>query len=177
MAVLIFLKDCNKFIKTCSNQYRRIILITDMEYYGNDAFIKFCKEMADNNIFLTILGISEEFNTGLTEIVSKIKGCNYYVILNDTDMKKYLIDDFNYVFFPLSFNEKLEIISLKIKSIIETGYKELKEQKEDVEWNTDTHEIFDKEFRQGIFFLLLYFKRKGKVLPKPVILCICQFMK
>ena len=63
-------------------------------------------------------------------------------------MKKYLIDEFNYICFPLSFNEKLEIISpvLKIKSIIETGYKELKEQKEDVEWNTDTHEIFDKEY-------------------------------
>ena len=162
-----------------TNQCRRIILITDMLYYGNDDFIKFCKEMAENNIFLTILGISEEFNTDLTETVSKIKGCNYYVILNETDMKKYLIDEFNYICFPLSFNERLEIISpvLKIKSIIGTGYKELKEKKEDIEWNTDTHKIFDKEFKQGIFFLLLYFKRKGKVLPKPVILCISQFLK
>ena len=99
-----------------------------MEYYGNKNFIELCKEMSDNDIYLTILGISEQFNTVLTENISKIKGCNYYVILNDTDMKKYLIDEFNYICFPLSYNEKLEIISpnIKIRSIIGTGNKEIK---------------------------------------------------
>lgn len=162
-----------------SNKHRRIILITDMEYFHNQEFINLCKEMSDNNIFLTILGISAYFNTDLTELISKMKGCNYYIILNEADMKKYLIDEFNYICFPLSFNEKLEIISpfLKIKSVIGTGYKQLTEEKEDLEWNTDTHKLFDKEFKQNIFFLLLYFKRKGKILPKPVILCISQFIK
>ena len=161
------------------NEYQRIILITDMIYYEDKNFIELCKEMADNNIFLTILGISESFNTELTESISKIKGCNYYIILNATDMKKYLIDEFNYICFPLSFNEKLEILSpfLKVKSIIGTGYKELKESKENIEWDTNTHKLFDKEFKQSIFLLLLYFKRKGKILPKPVILCISQFLK
>ena len=161
------------------NEYQRIILITDMIYYEDKNFIELCKEMADNNIFLTILGISESFNTELTESISKIKGCNYYIILNARDMKKYLIDEFNYICFPLSFNEKLEILSpfLKVKSIIGTGYKELKESKENIEWDTNTHKLFDKEFQQNIFFLLLYFKRKGKILPKPVILCISQFLK
>jgi len=161
------------------NEHRRIILITDMIYYEDKDFINSCKEMADNNIFLTILGISEGFNTELTESISKIKGCNYYIILNDTDMKKYLIDEFNYICFPLSFNEKLEILSpfLKVKSIIGTGNKELREKKENIEWDTNTHKLFDKEFKQNIFLLLLYFKRKGKVLPKPVILCISQFLK
>ena len=161
------------------NEYQRIILITDMIYYEDKNFIELCKEMADNNIFLTILGISESFNTELTESISKIKGCNYYIILNARDMKKYLIDEFNYICFPLSFNEKLEILSpfLKVKSIIGTGYKELKESKENIEWDTNTHKLFDKEFKQSIFLLLLYFKRKGKILPKPVILCISQFLK
>ena len=43
------------------NKQRRIILITDMEYYGNSDFVNLIKEMAENNIFLTILGISESF--------------------------------------------------------------------------------------------------------------------
>ena len=161
------------------NQYRRIILITDMIYNKDQNFIDLCKEMADNNIFLTILGISESFNTELTESISKIKGCNYYIILNERDMKKYLIDEFNYICFPLSFNEKLEILSpfLKVKSIIGTGFKELKESNENIEWDTSTHKLFDKEFQQSIFLLLLYFKRKGKILPKPVIFCISQFLK
>ena len=170
------LKNNNK----TKNEQQRIILITDMIYEeADEKLISLCKEMTDNNIFLTILGISESFNTGLTETISKIKGCNYYIILNDTDMKKYLIDEFNYICFPLSFNEKLEILSpfLKVKSIIGTGYKEFKEKKENIEWSTDTHILFNKELKQNIFFLLLYFKRKGKVLPKPVILCISQFLK
>ena len=161
------------------NKQRRIILITDMDYYEDSDFFNLCKEMANNDIFLTILGISDSFNTELTELVSKEKGCNYYIILNDTDMKKYLIDEFNYICFPLSFNEKLEIISpfLKVKSIIGTGFKSLEEKKENIEWHTETHKLFDKEFKDNIFFLLLYFKRKGKILPKPVILCISQFIK
>ena len=166
----------NKNINKC----RRIILITDMLYNDQDEnFNCLCKEIAENNIYLTVLGISNSFNTDLTEHISKIKGFNYYIISTEEDMKKYLVDEFNYICFPLSFNEKLEIISpfIKIKSVIGTGYKELKEQKENIEWNTDTHKLFDKEFKQEIFFLLLYFKRKGKILPKPVILCISQFLK
>ena len=161
------------------NKQRRIILITDMDYSEDSNFIDLCKNMPKNNIFLTILGISESFNTELTELISKEKGCNYYIISNDTDMKKYLIDEFNYICFPLSFNEKLEILSpfLKVKSVIGTGFKRLEENKENVEWNLDTHKLFDKEYKDNIFFLLLYFKRKGKVLPKPVILCISQFLK
>ena len=170
--------DLKKHEKNC-NKHRRIILITDMDYYKDNDFINLCKVMSNENIFLTILGISESFNTDLTELISKIKGCNYYVILNDTDMKKYLIDEFNYICFPLSFNEKLEILApfLKIKSVIGTGDKALTEKKEDIMWDTSTHKLFDNEFKQSIFFLLLYFKRKGKVLPKPVILCISQFIK
>jgi len=170
--------DLKKHEKNC-NKHRRIILITDMDYYKDNDFINLCKVMSNENIFLTILGISESFNTDLTELVSKIKGCNYYVILNDSDMKKYLIDEFNYICFPLSFNEKLEILApfLKIKSVIGTGDKALTEKKEDIMWDTSTHKLFDNEFKQSIFFLLLYFKRKGKVLPKPVILCISQFIK
>ena len=170
--------DLKKHEKNC-NKHRRIILITDMDYYKDNDFINLCKVMSNENIFLTILGISESFNTDLTELISKIKGCNYYVILNDSDMKKYLIDEFNYICFPLSFNEKLEILApfLKIKSVIGTGDKALTEKKEDIMWDTSTHKLFDNEFKQSIFFLLLYFKRKGKVLPKPVILCISQFIK
>ena len=181
--IYLGLKKVYENIKNNKNQnqnfHKRIILITDMEYFEDENFNSLCKEMAENNIFLTILGISESFNTELTEKVSKIKGCNYYVILNESDMKKYLIDEFNYVCFPLSFNEKLEILSpfLKIKSIIGTGNKEFQEKKEDIEWSTRTHKLFDKQFKQNIFFMLLYFKRKGKILPKPVILCISQFIK
>ena len=39
------------------NQFRRIILITDMIYFEDQNFKDLCKEMADNNIFLTIRNI------------------------------------------------------------------------------------------------------------------------
>lgn len=49
------------------------------------------------------------------------------------DIKKYLIDEFNYVCFPASFNVDLELYSsyLNIEKVIGTGYKDTKVSKQD----------------------------------------------
>ena len=54
--------------------------------------INLCQKCSEENISITFLGISEKFNTELVEVVAKMRGCNYYVIRNEKDIKKYLID-------------------------------------------------------------------------------------
>ena len=99
-------------------------------------------------------------------------------------MKKYLVDEFNYICFPLSFNEKLEILSpfLKVKSIIGTGFKSLEEKKENVEWHLDTHKLFDKEFKiknlKIIFFSYYYIlKEKEKYYQNLLFYALVNFLK
>ena len=161
------------------NKAKRIILITDMLYRHDEKFIELCNQMSEEKIYLTILGISNRFNTELAEEVSNIKGSNYYVITNLEDIDKYLVHEFNYICFPTSFNNKIEINSpsLIIDSVIGTGKKKIIKDKIELEWNQETHKLYNQNFKDGILCLLYYFKKKGKILPKPVILCISKYIQ
>ena len=163
------------------NKCKRIILLTDMEYRHDEKFINLCHQISKEKIYLTILGISNSFNTELVEEIAHIKGSNYYVITKVNEIEKYLVNEFNYICFPNCFDMKLEIFApfLNVKSIIGTGMKDFKKErgKIELEWNLENHKLFEKEIKQIIFFLLCYFKRKNQTLPKPVIMCIVQFLQ
>ena len=49
------------------NKAKRAIILTDMEYEHNEKFIQLCQQMSQEKIYLTILGISDRFNTELVE--------------------------------------------------------------------------------------------------------------
>ena len=161
------------------NLKKRIILITDMEYEHNEEFIDLCRQISKEKIYLTILGISDQFNTELVEEIAHIEGSNYYVITKMGDIDKYLVKEFNYVCFPSSFNNILEINApfLSINSVIGTGKKRINKNEVKLEWDQSSHKLYNKNFRDGIFYMLCYFKKKGKILPKPVILCISKYIQ
>ena len=164
--------NCNK------NKMRRIIIITDMEDRVNEELTKFCEKISNEGIYVTILGISSSFRTDLAEMTSHIKGANYVVIKESKDINKYLVEDFEYLCFPDATDISLEITTpyIKIERIVGSG----KEGVEDIyakgEWNLDQHKFYSDDFKQKIFFLLLYFKRKNMTLPKPVIFTLSEFM-
>ena len=56
--------------KNSKNKYKRIVFITDMEYYEDITFKKLCQKSSEENIFITFLGISEQFNTELVKQVA-----------------------------------------------------------------------------------------------------------
>ena len=135
--------------------------------------------MAIEKIYLTILSISHRFNTELVDEIVHIEGSNYYVITKSNDIETYLINDFNFICFPLSLNNILEINApnLNISSIIATGKKNLKENEIKLEWYQTSHKLYNQNFGDGIFYMLCYFKRKGLILPKPVIFCISKYIQ
>ena len=65
-----------------------------MEYEHNEKFINLCRQISKEKIYLTILGISDQFNTELVEEIAHIEGSNYYVITKMGDIDKYLIKEF-----------------------------------------------------------------------------------
>ena len=170
--------ELNKYYDK-GNKNKRIILITDMEYEHNEEFISLCHKISKEKIYLTILGISDQFNTELVEEIAHIEGSNYYVITKMEDIEKYLVKEFNYVCFPSSFNNILEINApfLSINSVIGTGKKKINKDDVKLEWNQSSHKLYNKNFRDGIFYMLCYFKKKGKILPKPIILCISKYIQ
>ena len=160
------------------NNIRRMIIITDMEDRVDKQLTNFCEIISKEGIYITILGISNEFRTDLAELTSHIKGANYVVIKESKDINKYLVEDFEYLCFPNASDLSLEVTSpyIQIERVVGSGKEGVEEIFEKEEWNLENHKFYSDDFKQKIFFLLLYFKRKNMFLPKPVIFTLSEFM-
>ena len=161
------------------NEIRRIIIITDMEDNIENDLKSFVEKISKENIYVTILGISESFKTDLAEVTTQVKGANYTLITDLKDINKYLVEEFDSLCFQNASNLKLEITTpnIKIERIIGSGSgKEVKEIFDKKVWNLEDHKFYSEDFKQKIFLLLLYFKRKNKILPKPFILLLSEFL-
>lgn len=98
------------------NQYEnRIIFITDaMPNTGNTEQQDLAKIFADNsarNINTTFIGVGVDFNTGLVEKLTKIRGANYYSVHSTKEFHQLLDEDFDYMVTPLVFDLKLNLAS------------------------------------------------------------------
>ena len=160
------------------NQVRRMIIITDMEDRVDEQLTKFCEKIAKEGIYVTILGISNEFRTDLAELTSNIKGANYVVIKESKDIIKYLVEDFEYLCFQDASELSFEVITpyIRIERIVGSGKESVEQMYEKGAWNLEQHKFYSDDFKQKIFFLLLYFKRKDMILPKPFIFILCEFL-
>jgi Mg-chelatase subunit ChlD len=160
------------------NQVRRMIIITDMEDRVDEQLTKFCEKIAKEGIYVTILGISNEFRTDLAELTSNIKGANYVVIKESKDIIKYLVEDSEYLCFQDASELSFEVITpyIRIERIVGSGKESVEQMYEKGAWNLEQHKFYSDDFKQKIFFLLLYSKRKDMVLPKPFIFILCEFL-
>ena len=103
-----------------TKKHKRIILITDLWAHDND--LKDFKELFnkyvyEDNIEVSIIGISQDANSHLAKIVSYERGCNYYNVLESKDLEKYLVKQFNYLCFPYSYDIKIRYQSNNLKVI------------------------------------------------------------
>ena len=164
-------ENCNK------NKVRRMIIIKDMEDSVDEQLTKFCEKISKEGIYITILGISYNFRSDMAEMTSHIKGANYVVIREIKDINKYLVEDFEYLCFQNASNLKLEVTTpyVKIERIVGSGKEGVEEVTDKSGWNLEKHKFYSNDFKQKIFFLLLYFKRKNMILPKPVIFILSEF--
>ena len=160
------------------NQVRRMIIITDMEDRVDEQLTKFCEKIAKEGIYVTILGIFNEFRTDLAELTSNIKGANYVVIKESKDIIKYLVEDFEYLCFQNASDLTFEVTTpyIRIERIVGSGKESVEQMYEKGAWNLEQHKFYSDDFKQKIFFLLLYSKRKDMVLPKPFIFILCEFL-
>ena len=91
-------------------KFKRVIIITD-GWDDRPEFMDLARELNKKDILITILSIDSGSNSSNYEKLSELKGCNYYFILNDSDMEKYLIKQLNYICFPVLYDMKINFIS------------------------------------------------------------------
>ncbi|OGM05149.1 MAG: hypothetical protein A2008_06395 [Candidatus Wallbacteria bacterium GWC2_49_35] len=93
----------------------RIIFLTDaMPNTGSinsRELLGLAKEFAAKRIYSTFIGVGLDFNTGLIENISKVRGANYYSVHSSAEFKKRLDLEFDYMVNPLIFNLGLSFSS------------------------------------------------------------------
>lgn len=111
-------------IEVNKNEYEnRIIMLTDeMPNVGetNETELQtMTRDAASKGIYTTIIGVGVDFNSTLTEFMSKVRGANYFSVHSSKEFKKRLNDEFDYMVTPLFFNIKMTLISegFEIKNI------------------------------------------------------------
>jgi len=91
----------------------RIIFLTDAQPNTGDTsesgLMGMTKKNAENRIYLTFIGMGVDFNTELTEALTKIRGANYYSVHSSNDFKKRMDDEFEFMVTPLVFNLVLKL--------------------------------------------------------------------
>jgi Ca-activated chloride channel family protein len=99
--------------KTGSDYESRIIFLTDaMPNKGmlnRKDIASIASTNADHKIFSTFIGIGVDFNSGLVDSITKIRGANYYSVHSSKEFKKRMDDEFEYMVTPLVFNLQLKL--------------------------------------------------------------------
>ena len=94
-----------------SEYENRIIFLTDaMPNIGtidDEGLFGMLNDNADSKIYTTFIGIGVDFNTELTEAITKVRGANYYSVHSLQEFKTRMDDEFEYMVTPLVFNLEL----------------------------------------------------------------------
>lgn len=89
--------------------------VCDEDFSSYRSFVEECAEK--NRINTSIVGISTDFKSESCEVFKEIKGFNYFCAVNQEDIKKYVLETFDFGFFPSASNAQITIDSKDIASI------------------------------------------------------------
>ena len=105
--------------KESSGNRKRLVFITDAYYEDtSEELFNYIKYNAEElKIPCTIIAISSESNVALADKLSHFPGCNYFTVIKSTDLENYLVNNFNYIFFPIAYELKMKIKSDNAKII------------------------------------------------------------
>ena len=108
--LVVALKGAAECLNESTAKFKRVIIITD-GWDRKPNFMDVAKKLNEKNILITVISIDPSANSSLYDQLSELKGCNYYFILNENDMEKYLIKQFNYICFPVLYDLKIDFKS------------------------------------------------------------------
>jgi hypothetical protein len=162
-----------------NSHHKRMIFMTDMNSSNDNQFLGLLKKASEEGIYTSIIGIGMDFNSSYAEVASKIRGANYFSAMKNEHFEEIIIHNFDFNFFPTSFDVLIEFKSgdFLLERCIGTGFKKIKTEEEKRAWQTSTHQLNDSDFRNKVNFMLLYFNRMKKRLPKAVLANYCEYLR
>jgi uncharacterized protein YegL len=95
----------------------RIVMLTDVGDNSVAGEEKLIQDITEAGVSTTIIGVSTDFQSSTCERLIKIKGFNYLCAVENQDLQTYLVDQFDYTFFPCLQDVLITIDSQSISDI------------------------------------------------------------
>ena len=93
----------------------RIIILSDAQPNSGDfsagGLVNMLQNNANSRIYTTFIGIGVDFNTDLTDQITKVKGANYYSVHSPREFRQRVDEEFDYMVTPLIFNLQMNLQS------------------------------------------------------------------
>lgn len=160
----------------CTGRYRRLLFLTDMDDMRPGQLDHMVATQSERGLYVSFVGIGMNFKAELAEQVSKHKGSNYFCITKEDELRKTIVDNFDWNFFPAAFNVAVTEQSdmLELESVYGTPYDTQNEVLE-AEWTPDTHRFYPQNFKSTVSCFLLCAQRIIP-LPMPALQSIFSFL-
>jgi Ca-activated chloride channel family protein len=104
------------YLEINSYEYEnRIIILTDAQPnsgdYSGSGLADIMDRNAENRTYTTFIGVGVDFNTELIDLISKVKGANYYSVRSPREFRGRVEDEFDFMVTPMVFNVNLVFAS------------------------------------------------------------------
>lgn len=158
-------------------RHRRLLFLTDMDDMRPGQLDHMVATQSERGLFVSFVGIGMGFKAELAEQVSKHKGSNYFCITQEHELRKTMVDNFDWNFFPAAFNVEMTAQSdtLQLSSVYGTPY-DLRDEIVEAEWMPDVHRFYPEEFKSTVTTFLLCLQRTVGGLPMPALQSIFSFL-
>ena len=158
-------------------RHRRLLFLTDMDDMRPGQLDHMVATQSERGLFVSFVGIGMGFKAELAEQVSKHKGSNYFCITQEHELRKTIVDNFDWNFFPAAFNVEMteQSDTLQLSSVYGTPY-DLRDELVEAEWMPDVHRFYPEEFKSTVTTFLLCIQRTVSGLPMPALQSIFSFL-
>ena len=158
-------------------RHRRLLFLTDMDDMRPGQLDHMVQTQSERGLFVSFVGIGMGFKAELAEQVSKHKGSNYFCITQEHELRKTIVDNFDWNFFPAAFNVEMteQSDTLQLSSVYGTPY-DLRDELVEAEWMPDVNRFYPEEFKSTVVTFLLCLQRTVSGLPMPALQSIFSFL-
>ncbi|CAK9050205.1 unnamed protein product [Durusdinium trenchii] len=159
-------------------RHRRLLFLTDMDDMRPGQLDNMVAKQSERGLYVSFVGIGQNFKAELAEQVSKHRGSNYFCITRDEEMRKTIVDNFDWNFFPVAFDVEVtqQSDSFQLASVYGTPF-DARDELVEAEWMPDVHRFYPLDFKSTVSTFLLCIQRQFPAgLPMPALQGIFSFL-
>lgn len=141
-----------------TRRHRRILFLTDMGEMNAFQLGELIQQNADEGVYVSILAMGAEFNSALTETVTKHRGSNYFCATDDAQLRRCLVDDFAFNMFPAAFDINISVCAgvLEVDSVYGTPFDTTAVQDLKCDWTSRTNAYYGALSKEAALRLHAY---------------------